>query len=70
MDYGLLVVKKTKSDDYPQGVACLILEILRDKNKPKDVTAKIMLKKELEKVQFKYGNDYYKDVISVTERSD
>ena len=63
------VVKKTKTN-FPQGVAYRILEILRTKNKPKDVTAKIKMKKVLEKVKFGYANDYHKDVMSVTERYD
>ena len=70
MDHGLFVMKKTKSDDFPQGLAYRILEILKQKNKPKDVTAKIELKKELEKVKFSYADDYYKDVIAVTDRFD
>ena len=69
-DDGLLVVKKMILDPFSQGVAYQILEMLKDKDKPKDVTVKIELKKELEKVQFKYADDYYKDVISVTERYD
>ena len=40
------------------------------KNKTKDVTAKIELEKELEKVQFRNASDCYKDVLSVTSRFD
>ena len=64
------MVKKTKSDDFPQSQAYGILEILKQKNKPKDVTARIELKKELEMVKFTYMDDYYKDIISVTARFD
>ena len=44
--------------------------MLKAKIKPKDVTAKIKLKRELEKVKFQYANDYYKDIILVMARFD
>ena len=49
-DHGLVVIYTTKSKDFSQGKVYRVLEMLRAKNKPKDVTAKIKLKKELEKV--------------------
>ena len=42
--------------------------MLKAKNKPNNVTAKIKLKKELKRVQFWNAKDYYKDIISVTAR--
>ena len=69
-DYGLLVISKTKSNDFPQGIAYYVLEMLKSKNKPNDVTAEIELKKELKRVQFRNAKDYYKDIISVTARFD
>ena len=56
-NYGLLVISKTKSEDFPQGKAYPVLEMLRAKNKPNDVTAKIKMKKELEKVQYQNAKD-------------
>ena len=64
-DYGISVVKKTKSKDFPQGVAYRIIEILKKRNKPSDVMAEIELRNALEKVKFKYANDYYRDVTMV-----
>ena len=67
-DYGMLVIKKTKTKDFPQGVAYRIIEILKKKNKPLDVTVEIELRNALEKVKFKYPNDYYRDVMAVSAR--
>lgn len=67
-DYGMSVVKKTKSADFPQGVAYRVFEILKKKNKPSDVTAEIELRSALEKVKFKYANDYYRDITGVCAR--
>ena len=67
-DYGMSVVKKTKSKDFSQGMAYRIIKILKKKNKRTDVTAEIELRSALEKVKFKYANDYYRDVTTVCAR--
>ena len=64
-DYGISVIRKTKSKDFPQGVAYHIIEILKKKNKPSDVMVEIELRSALEKVKFKYVNDYYRDITGI-----
>lgn len=69
-NHGLAVIKKTVSDDFPQGKAYRIIEMLMAKNKPKDISAEIDLDTELEKVQFRNANDYYNDIVAVLARFD
>ncbi len=66
--HGLAVIQKTVSTDFPQGKAFRVIEILKQKCKPSDVSAEIELDQELEKVKFNNAIDYYNDVIGVTAR--
>jgi hypothetical protein len=66
--HGLAVIQKTVSTDFPQGKAFRVIEILKQKCKPSDVSAEIELDQELEKVKFSNAIDYYNDVIGVTAR--
>ncbi len=64
--HGLAVIQKTVSMDFPQGKAYRVIEILKQKCKPSDVSAEIELDQELEKVKFNNAIDYYSDIIGVT----
>jgi hypothetical protein len=66
--HGLAVIQKTVSTDFPQGKAYRVIEILKQKCKPSDVSAEIELDQELEKVKFNNAIDYYNDIIGVTAR--
>ena len=69
-DHGLAVINKTKSDDFPQGLAYRVIEMLKAKNKPNDVTAELELRKDLDTIHFKNADDYYNEVVSVMARYD
>jgi hypothetical protein len=66
--HGLAVIQKTASADFPQGKAYRVVEILKQKCKPSDVSAEIELDQELEKVKFGNAIDFYNDIIGVTAR--
>ena len=46
------------SDGFPQGLAYRVIEMLKAKNKQNDVTAKIEVRKDLDKINFKNVDDY------------
>lgn len=62
------MIKKTKTTDFPSGVAWKVIKIMKTKNKPKDASAEIHLKKELEAVQFGMANDYFNLIVTVQGR--
>ncbi len=66
--HGLAVIQKTASADFPQEKAYRVVEILKQKCKPSDVSTEIELDQELDKVKFGNAIDYYKDIIGVMAR--
>ena len=64
------MINKTKSDDFPQGLAYRVIKMLKAKNKPNDVMAEIKPRKDLDKINFKNADDYYNEVVSVMARYD
>ncbi len=55
---------------HPHGLACKFLNILEEKYKPSDASAKVSLMSELRAIPFKMANDYYNDVVGVTAKYD
>ncbi len=51
-NHGLAMVEKTKTDDYPHGTSWKAIETMKQKNKPKDMSAEIEMEAELHKIQF------------------
>jgi hypothetical protein len=48
---------------FPQGKVYHVIEIMKQKCKPSDVSAEIELNQELEKVKFNNAIDYYINII-------
>ncbi len=46
------MIEKMKSDDHPHGLAWKAIETMKQKNKPKGMSAEIEMEAELHKVQF------------------
>jgi hypothetical protein len=63
-------IKETMSDEFPMSCPYLALERLNRFYKPKDVTSKIIMKREVEKVLFKQADDYRTDVNHVMSKYD
>ena len=59
---------KTKSDDYPNGLAYEFVAKAKKANKPSDASAMIELEIELEKLQLKGARDFYNDVVGVLDK--
>jgi hypothetical protein len=55
---------------HPHGLGYKFLNILEEKYKPSDASAKVSLMSELRAIPFKMANDYYNDVVGVTARYD
>ncbi len=51
-NHGLAMIEKTKTADFPHGIAWKAIETMKQKNKPKDMSAEIEMEAELQKVQF------------------
>ena len=64
-NHGLAMLNKTKSADYPHGVAWKAIATMKRKNKPKDMSAEIEMEAELHKVQFRTAEDYYNEIVDV-----
>ena len=67
-DYGLAVIKKTKSVGHLNGLLHRSVAMLTKKNKTSDVSAEIELDSELKKIQFRMANYYYNLVVTVIAR--
>ena len=65
-NHGLVMIEKTKTVNYPHGLAWEAIETMKRKNKPKDMSAEIKMEAELHKVQFQNSIDYYNDIVNVT----
>eukprot|EP00956_Cyclotella_meneghiniana_P041139 scaffold215887_cov43-Cyclotella_meneghiniana.AAC.1 len=64
--HGLAVINKTKTSDCKYGRADKIMKSLKTKYSPKDTGAKIELELALDKIQFKFANDFYNQVTATT----
>jgi len=69
-DHGLALIDKTKSPDYPQGLAWKFVKAAMKKNKPNDASAEMELDAALDKLQFRQAGTFYNDVVSVCARYD
>jgi hypothetical protein len=70
-DHGLAAISQTVVKGiHPHGLAYKFLNILEEKYKPSDASAKVSLMSELRSIPFKMVNDYYNDVVGVTARYD
>ena len=69
-DHGISMIERTKSDDFPSGLAYKVINAMKLKNKPKDTSAEISLDADLDKVEFSRAEDYYNDVVAVCSRYD
>ena len=59
---------KTKSKDYPNGLAHKFVAKAKKANKPSDASAMIKLEIELEKLQLKGARDFYNDMVGVLDK--
>ncbi len=64
--HGLAVINKTKTADCKYGRADQIMKSLKSKYSPSDTGAKIELELALDKIPFKFANDYYNEIIATT----
>ena len=67
-DLGMAMIEKTKTVDFPSGVAWMVLAAMRKKCKPCDATAEIQMEQEIEGLGFTLARKYYQDVIGVQAR--
>ena len=51
-DYVMIIVEKTKSTDYPIGLAWKVLAAMRKKCKPSNTTAEIKMEQEVDSLRF------------------
>ena len=58
-------MQKTVSSGCLQGKAHQVVEILKQKCKPSNVSVKIELDQELKKVKFNNAINYYNDIIEI-----
>ena len=59
---------KTKSEDFPNGLAHELVVQVKNANKPSDTSAMIELETELDKFQLKGARDFYNDVVGVLDK--
>ncbi len=59
---------KTKSDDYPNGLAWEFVAKAKKADKPSDASAVIELDIELNRLQLRSTRDFYNDVFSVMDK--
>jgi hypothetical protein len=59
---------KTKSNDYPNGLAYDSVAKAKKAMKPSDASTMIKLQIELEKLQLKGLRDFYNDVVGVLDK--
>eukprot|EP00956_Cyclotella_meneghiniana_P013481 scaffold19541_cov35-Cyclotella_meneghiniana.AAC.1 len=64
--HGLAIINKTKTADCKYGRADQIMKSLKTKYSPKDTGAKIEMELALDKLQFKFANDFYNQVMATT----
>jgi hypothetical protein len=66
--HGIALLGKTKSDDFPNGLAYEFVAKAKKANKPSDASAMIELEAELDKLQLKGARDFYNDVVGVLDK--
>jgi hypothetical protein len=66
--HGIALLGKTKSDDYPNGLAYKFVVKAKKANKPSDASTMIKLEVELEKLQLKGTRDFYNDVVGILDK--
>ena len=66
--YGMTLLGKTKSDDYPNGLALEFVVKAKKANKPSDASAIIEQEVKLDKLQLKSTRDFYIDVVIVMDK--
>jgi len=65
--HGMVLLSKTKSDGYPNGIAREFVEKAKKANKPSDKGAEIKLDLELDQLQLKGMREFYNDVVGVID---
>ncbi len=59
---------KTKSEDFPNGLAYEFVKKAKKANKPSDASVMIELEMEPEKLQLKGARDFYNNVVGVLDK--
>jgi hypothetical protein len=66
--HGIVLLGKTKNNDFPNGLAYEFVGKAKKANKPSDASVMIKLEIELEKLQLKGMRDFYDDVVGVLDK--
>ena len=66
--HGWVLLSKTKSDNYPNGIAHKFMETTKKANKPYDKGAGIKLDLDLIQLQLKGMREFYNDVVGVMDK--
>ena len=66
--HSIALLGKTKSDDFPNGLAHKFVVKAKKANEPSDASAMIKLEVELDKLQLKGARDFYNDVVRVLDK--
>jgi hypothetical protein len=66
--HGIALLGKTKSDHFPNGLACEFVVKAKKANKLSDASAMIELEVEEDKLQLKGARDFYNDVVGVLDK--
>lgn len=70
-DHGLAAIRRTVAKGtHPHGLAYKFMNILEEKHRPCDASAKIALAAELRAIPFKMAGDYYNEVVGAMARYD
>lgn len=69
-NHGLAKLKDTKSSDYKAGKIWEVIAALTKSNRPKDITAEIMLEAEIKNIEFRDANEYVDKVKDVLAKYD
>jgi hypothetical protein len=64
----MALLVKTKTDDYPNGLAWEFINKAKKANKPSDASAMIEMDIELDQVQLKGARDFYNNVVRVLDK--
>jgi hypothetical protein len=66
--HGMVLISRTKPDDYPNGFAWECINKAKKASTPSDASAVIELEMELERLQLKDARDFYNDMVRVMDR--
>ena len=66
--HGIALLGKTKSSEFPNGLAHEFVAKAKKANKPSDASAMIELEAELDRLQLKGARDFYNDVVRVLDK--